>query len=195
MNQLKLLPNQITAIRLVLIPILWVCAFLGLAEWVGIGLAVAYLTDILDGLVARKMHISSAFGAKLDSLADNLLQPCVLIWLWMLRPAVFQDYPGLWAVAILIYFSSLAVGLIKFRRFGNLHLASSRYGSIILFVFAIYTFLSSQYSAALLILALASSIISSSETLILQLILKKVNEHLGSLILVLARKSPDLTLE
>ena len=188
LNQLKYLPNQLTALRLLLIPILWICAVQGLSIWVGVGLAVAYLTDILDGIAARKLNLLSAFGSKFDSLADNLLQPSVLAWLWILKPAVFFDYPGLWLAAIGVYFTSLAVGLLKFKRFGNLHLYSSRYGSILMIVFAVYTFLAPQYSVLLLILALTSSIISSSETLFLQLMLNRVNEHLGSVFLVFARR-------
>ena len=188
LKELKYLPNQLTALRLLLIPILWICALQGLSVWVGIGLVIAYLTDILDGFAARRLKRSTAFGAKFDSLADNLLQPSVLVWLWLLKPAAFAGYPALWLAAITVYFSSITVGLIKFKRFGNLHLYSSRYGSIIMFIFSVHTFIASQYSVELLFLALISSIISSTETLILQLALDRVNEHLGSIFLVIARK-------
>ncbi len=188
LNELKYLPNQLTALRLLLIPVLWICALQDLSIWVGVGLAFAYLTDILDGFAARRLKRTSAFGAKFDSLADNLLQPCVLAWLWILKPAVFLDFPVLWLAAVTVYFSSIAVGLIKFKRFGNLHLYSSRYGSVLMIIFAVHTFIASQYSVPLLFLALISSTLSSTETLILQLALDHVSEHLGSIFLVASRK-------
>lgn len=187
-QQLKLLPNQLTALRLFLIPILWIVALLGLSTWVGVGLAVAYLTDILDGYFARKLNLMSSFGAKFDSFADNLLQPSVLIWLWLLKPKVILDHLTLWSVVIAIYVASILVGLIKFRRFANLHLHTSKYGSLITFAFGVHTFIADQYSQVLYYLAMLSSIISSSETLILQLWLDQVNEHLGSIFLVIANK-------
>lgn len=187
-QQLKLLPNQLTALRLFLIPVLWIVALLGLSTWVGVGLAVAYLTDILDGYFARKLNLMSSFGAKFDSFADNLLQPSVLIWLWLLKPKVILDHLTLWSVVIAIYVASILVGLIKFRRFANLHLHTSKYGSLITFAFGVHTFIADQYSQVLYYLAMLSSIVSSSETLILQLWLDQVNEHLGSIFLVMAKK-------
>ena len=188
MDQLKLLPNQLTAFRLLILPVLWVCAILDFSVIVGIGVAVAYLTDILDGYFARKMNLVSSFGAKFDSIADNLLQPSILVWLWLLKPKVFIDHPILWTVTIAVYFTSILVGLIKFRRFGNLHLFTSKYGSLITFPFAVHTFIAPQYSQVLYYLAMVSSLVSSSETLILQLWLDRVDEHLGSIFLVIAKK-------
>jgi len=190
-EKIKSLPNQLTALRLLLIPVLWVCAFRGLSLWVGIGLAFAILTDFLDGFFARKLHQISSFGAKFDSLADNLLQPSALVWLWILKQSIFLDHPIIWGIAIAIYFSSLIVGLVKFKRFGNLHLYSSKFAAAITVSFAIHTLIASQYSAVLLYLALISSIISSAETLILQLMFNQVNEHMGSLFLAINRKREE----
>jgi CDP-diacylglycerol--glycerol-3-phosphate 3-phosphatidyltransferase len=124
------LPNQLTGLRLLLIPILWALALLRLEAYVGIGLVVAFLTDALDGPIARRLNLTSDFGSKLDSLADNLLTPSAAIWLLLLRPEVFRDHPGLWLVALAIYASSLLVGWLKFRRFANLHLYSSKAGGL-----------------------------------------------------------------
>lgn len=67
------LPNQLTALRLVLAIVLFV--FIAYAGWIGcmIIFAVAALTDWLDGYFARKQGISSALGRNLDPLVDKVL--------------------------------------------------------------------------------------------------------------------------
>lgn len=72
-TELKTLPNQMTAIRFVLLPILWVFALLNLPTLIGLGTVITFITDVLDGYFARKLGQVSAFGSKFDSLADNLL--------------------------------------------------------------------------------------------------------------------------
>jgi cardiolipin synthase len=70
---LSWLPNLITAVRLILTPVLvvailhrqWKPAF-----WIGIA---AGITDVLDGYAARLLKLSSRVGAYLDPLADKLL--------------------------------------------------------------------------------------------------------------------------
>lgn len=70
---MRQLPNLITAVRLILTPVVvaailranWKAAF-----WVSIAAGV---TDVLDGLAARALHVSSRAGAYLDPVADKLL--------------------------------------------------------------------------------------------------------------------------
>ena len=67
------LPNLITAVRLVLTPVLVLAILRGQwksALWIGI---FAGVTDVLDGLAARLLEVSSRVGAYLDPIADKLL--------------------------------------------------------------------------------------------------------------------------
>jgi len=68
-----MLPNLITAVRLVLTPVLVLAILRGQwkpALWIGIA---AGLTDVLDGFAARLLQVSSRVGAYLDPIADKLL--------------------------------------------------------------------------------------------------------------------------
>lgn len=188
-EQMNLLPNQLTAARIVLLPILWAFAFLNLPVAPGIGLIISFATDVLDGYVARRLGQVSAFGSKLDSLADNLLIPSGLVWLWMLKPEIYRDHGMIWIISILLYGASLLVGAIKFRRFANLHLHSKRYGSVLMYLFVPHAFIADQYSLPLFYLAIGMFVLSSTEGLLLQLICSQVNEHMGSILFVLRRRT------
>ena len=185
---MHLVPNQLTAVRLVLVPILWIFALNGDAFAVGVGLVVCGVSDWLDGWVARRWNQTSAVGAKFDSIADQLLLISAVFWVGLLRPELFLDNPVAVFLALTVYLLSLAVGLIKFRRVANLHLKLSQVTAYVLYALLIHTFLAPQYSPILFWVAWLMFTLSSSETLILQLISPKVDEHMGSLWQVMRRR-------
>lgn len=66
-------PNQLTLARFVLSIVLFLLISLGAWVWCVLVFAVAAVTDWLDGFIARKMGISSAFGRNFDPLVDKVL--------------------------------------------------------------------------------------------------------------------------
>jgi cardiolipin synthase (CMP-forming) len=190
MADLTTAPNLLTALRLVLLPFLWFAALAGYGWWLGMGVLVAFLTDVLDGFVARWTGQTSPFGAQFDSLADNLLAPSALVWLVLLAPEVYREHPVLCGVAIVMYASAMAVAWLKFRRFGNLHLISSKVAGVFMYLFAAHTFMRGTYSPPLFYLTAVAHIVSSTEAFLVQLLHDRVDEHVGSLLLACWRRLP-----
>ena len=89
------IPNQITMFRIILIPVFVLVFYLPIS-WSNFGaFAVFWLasvSDALDGYLARKMNLSSAFGAFIDPVADKLMVVCALAML-------IQDYQ-IWYITI-----------------------------------------------------------------------------------------------
>lgn len=78
------IPNLLTVLRLVLIPIFVVSYYFPVAWANEFAMAVfiaAAVTDWLDGYLARKLNQSSAFGAFLDPVADKLMVAAALVML------------------------------------------------------------------------------------------------------------------
>ena len=82
----------------------------------------AGLTDALDGWLARKTGTASAFGAKLDSIADLLFYAVMLIRLF---PVLWRMLPvPLWYAVggvLLLRLAAYCAAAVKYHRFASLH--------------------------------------------------------------------------
>ena len=86
------IPNILSFFRLLLIPVIvWLYIVKQDFLWTGIVLILSGITDVVDGVIARKCHMVSDFGKALDPVADKLTQVAMLFCLvtrfkWMLLP-------------------------------------------------------------------------------------------------------------
>lgn len=90
------LPNKLTMLRIIMIP-LFIAAFYLPDAWIlgavnaqviqlkyiiaGVIFLIAYVTDSLDGMIARKRGLITDFGKLMDPTADKLLTSAALIML------------------------------------------------------------------------------------------------------------------
>lgn len=93
------LPNLLTYARVGMIP--WVLVLLDRgtkrdAIYAALVYALAGITDVLDGFLARKMNIVSVIGKFLDPLADKLMVMATLVWM-----VTLGRIPA-WAVILLL---------------------------------------------------------------------------------------------
>jgi len=114
------LPNKLTVFRIILIPVFLLIMVLpldwGQVVWLGTTIpltqviatvifAVASLTDLADGKIARRQHLVTNFGKFADPLADKMLVMTAFIVL--VRMNVAPD----WVVAIIMCRELAVTGL------------------------------------------------------------------------------------
>ena len=75
------LPNKLTMLRVLLIPVFMVCAVNHWMLAAGIIFAIASLTDYFDGHIARKHNLVTDFGKFADPLADKLLTTTAFLYM------------------------------------------------------------------------------------------------------------------
>jgi cardiolipin synthase (CMP-forming) len=118
------LANQLTLLRIVLIPVVVLLMVYGYAGWTLLVFSVAALTDALDGLIARRTGQRTSLGVWLDPMADKLLLVTTFIVLtlpglpltnrlpiWLTVFVISRDVAIVGVVAIV----NLAVGPRTFR--------------------------------------------------------------------------------
>ena len=116
------LPNKLTMLRVVLVPVFMVFAAFGglgtdaynpVAQLVaGIIFAAASITDFLDGYLARKNHLVTDFGKFMDPLADKMLTTAAFIY--MLADGIC--HPVVLAVILFREFAVAGVRMIAAER-------------------------------------------------------------------------------
>ena len=91
------------------------------------------LTDMIDGWIARKYHLQSAFGATLDTIADLVFVIAVLA---KVLPALYvPKWLWIWiALIALIKLINLVSGLVLFRRLVPMHTALNKASGFLLFL-------------------------------------------------------------
>jgi cardiolipin synthase len=87
------LANQLTLLRICLVPALVILVVYGFFGWALLVFFVAAVTDALDGLMARMRHERTHLGTILDPLADKLLVTALLIVLALPSPELRVRIP------------------------------------------------------------------------------------------------------
>jgi len=109
--------NGITIYRLIAAPFLIYLCIAGeqdVFKWL---IAFSFFTDMIDGYLARKFKVTSIFGSRLDSLADDLTIVAAIVGMFVLKPAFVHSV-----------FSSLIILLVLFA-LQNV-MALRRYGKV-----------------------------------------------------------------
>ena len=91
------IPNQLTLLRILLIPVFIVVFYLPYesSNFFACGIFIlAAVTDILDGYYARKLNQISQLGVFLDPVADKLMVAVVLVLLVQRNPEIYLAIPA-----------------------------------------------------------------------------------------------------
>ena len=93
--------NQLTLLRMLLIPAFVILVVYGHFGWALVVFAIAGLTDMLDGLAARLTNQKTNLGAWLDPLADKLLAVSTFIVLTVPGLGLANPLP-IWLTVLII---------------------------------------------------------------------------------------------
>jgi cardiolipin synthase len=93
--------NQLTLLRMLLIPGFVILVVYGHLGWALFVFATAGLTDALDGLIARRRGEKSNLGAWLDPMADKLLLVTTFVVLTMPGLGLANPLP-IWLTVLII---------------------------------------------------------------------------------------------
>jgi cardiolipin synthase len=116
--------NQLTILRMLIIPGFVILLLYGYRGWALTSFLIAGITDLLDGLIARRTGQKTTLGAWLDPMADKLLLVTMFVMLTLPGIGLANRLP-LWftvlvisrdvAIVLTVAVVNLAVGPRTFR--------------------------------------------------------------------------------
>ncbi len=139
---LKHIPNILTVIRFLLIPLIIFYIFTGNYILAFVFFTISGLTDIADGFIARKFNLISNFGKLMDPLADKLTQIATLASL------VFTNIIPIWILLIVLLKEFIMICGASFLYGKDVVVYSKWYGklaTVMFFIAIVISLLFKQY--------------------------------------------------
>src|SRR5450432_1617531 len=110
------LPFALTTLRLLLGPIALACALTNVPRWVYLPILItATLSDIYDGILARRFGVATPALRRYDSVTDVIYYLFILAAAFVLCKTVITQN---WLLIALILLSEATVILVCYARFG-----------------------------------------------------------------------------
>jgi phosphatidylglycerophosphate synthase len=165
--------NGITLWRVVMAPLVIFLAIHGnenLFRWL---LAVSFLTDAIDGSLARKFHVSGKMGAKLDSIGDDLTILAAFVGMLAFHfDLVRQDLLPL-AILAGLYLLQVFLALYRYGKLTAFHTYLAKGAAISQAAFLLALFFWPQIAKAIFYPAAVLTGLDLIEEIVLVLLLKR----------------------
>ena len=126
------IPNLLSLLRLTLVPVLAIAAVLNEAVLFLLILAISLFSDMLDGYFARKLKQVTELGARLDSWADMATYAIMIVGLYVMWPAVFDQQFFYLVAASISYVLPVVIALFRFGDFPSYHTWAAKLAALLI---------------------------------------------------------------
>ncbi|HBR97720.1 MAG TPA: CDP-alcohol phosphatidyltransferase [Gammaproteobacteria bacterium] len=124
------LPNAISLTRFLLMPVLVWLAWHSYERAFLMLLALCFFSDVLDGWIARRFHMQTELGARLDSWSDFFNYSTMVIGGWWLWPAIMTQEKPYVLVVVACLIVPAGLGILKFRSLTSYHTWSVKFAAL-----------------------------------------------------------------
>jgi len=152
-------------------------------------LAISFVTDFIDGFLARKFGVASAFGSFLDSIADDLTILAAIIGVFVLKSQFINDNIVIVSVLLLLDVFQTIFALIKYRKISSFHTYLAKVAAIFQGAFLILIFFLAQPFYLLFYVAAIFTALDLIEEIILVIILRKWEANVKGLYWIFRKKT------
>jgi phosphatidylglycerophosphate synthase len=147
----------------------------------GICLTVGFLSDVYDGVIARKLGVATPNLRRLDSFADTFFYLAATFAVWHLHPQVILEHWKSLALLGGVELSRYAFDLAKFRREASYHMWSSKVWGLVLFL-AFFGLLGLGYTGAWVAAPIYVGVVADLEGLAISFVLPEWKSDVPSII-------------
>ncbi|MDI3309810.1 MAG: CDP-alcohol phosphatidyltransferase family protein [Thermoanaerobacterium sp.] len=154
------IPNTLTLIRFVLIPV-FVYSFFYIYNgniYAAVVFLVSGLTDVLDGYIARHYNQITKVGILMDPLADKLMIITVLLSLW-----IKGIIPFFIILIVIVKEVTMIIGAFILYKRKDITIPANRFGktaTLLFYVAIIFSIFDWPYGLTLMIIALLLALVA-----------------------------------
>lgn len=176
------IPLALILFRFLLAPII-----LALAYFVGerskmtilVLMYLGLLSDILDGIIARKQHLSSAKLRRMDSQTDMIFWLSIGVATWILYPTLISNNaPVIWTI-LGMEAACYLISIVKFKKETCTHAFLSKLWGITLLI-AFTSLIGFNHAGVPFFMAITMGLISHIDRILITLILPKWSHDIPS---------------
>jgi len=145
--------NALTLYRLLAAPVLLYLVFtdnLHIFKWL---LPISFLTDMLDGFLARRLKVMTAFGAMLDSIADDSTIVVAMIAAFVFKLEFMKAEMLPLIILFGLFLLQTAYALYKYKKLSSFHTYLAKFAALVQGIFLILLFILDEPSYFLFIAA------------------------------------------
>lgn len=187
--------NGITLWRVLMAPLVLFLAFSKQMELFKWFLAVSFLTDAVDGYLARRFGVTSKRGAILDSIGDDLTVGAAIAGMIAFKMDFIRQELPLLLIMIVLYLVQLCVALVRYRKMTGFHTLFAKAAAILQGVFLLLLFFLPRPVYIVFYIMASITILDLLEEIAMVMLLRQWEANVKGLYWVLKRKrdeSPDM---
>jgi phosphatidylglycerophosphate synthase len=129
------------------------------------------LSDIFDGIIARKLNISTQKLRRLDSSVDQVFWVATLVSTYIISPIFFKTNLVLILIVILLEVACYTISFIKFKKEVATHAIASKIWTLVLFA-TLLQVIATNNSIVLFYICFSLGVITRLEIIFILFILK-----------------------
>jgi phosphatidylglycerophosphate synthase len=167
------IPILLTGVRAALAPTMLAIALFGASRLqFGLCLVAGFLSDIFDGVLARRLNVASPALRRFDSAADTMFYLAALYSVWHVYPRVIGSRGAALTALATLEILRYAFDWLKFGREASYHMWSSKLWGIALFV-AFFSLLACASDNATVSAAVYLGLLADLEGLAISILLRE----------------------
>ena len=153
----------------------------------GILLLISFITDAIDGYLARKKQMETSRGAMLDSIGDLLTVLAGFAAFIVFETSFFIDHSGIIIISLSLYAIQVVLAYVKFKKLTSYHTYLAKIAAVFFTAFLVLTPIVRPFEV-LFYLTFAVSIVEAAEEIAITIVLKEPMENVKGLYWVLRAK-------
>jgi CDP-diacylglycerol--glycerol-3-phosphate 3-phosphatidyltransferase len=171
-QSLVIIPLGLTTLRLLLGPVACWLAVRGGSGWLfGLILVTGLLSDIYDGVLARRFGVATERLRRYDSLTDLFYYGCILWSAWRVARTDIEPWLGWIAALVIVELAVIAVCLLRFGKMPATHSYGAKFYGLVLFT-CFFVLLVWGHAGRLVPVTVAVGLLADAEILLILFLAK-----------------------